>query len=162
ICQLTMSERIIHLLGKRIILVPVQNGDIKEIIQSQITFFDLQSEKCKQFGFTMSLKNGKKLSFLGDEPYQPSSEIYVKESDWLLSEAFCLDAHRSRYHPEKIQHSTVKEACEIAQYLKAKNLVLWHTEDDHLSERRELYTAEGQKYFQGQIFVPDDLEIIEL
>ncbi|MGI6226497.1 MAG: MBL fold metallo-hydrolase, partial [Peptococcales bacterium] len=41
ICQLTMSERIIHLLGKRIILVPVQNGDIKEIIQSQITFFDL-------------------------------------------------------------------------------------------------------------------------
>ena len=40
-------------------------------------------------------------------------------------------------------HSTVKEACEIAAKYDIQNLVLYHTEDDHLKHRREFYTAEG-------------------
>ena len=43
-----------------------------------------------------------------------------------------------------------------------ENLVLWHTEDTRLPERKALYTAEGRQYFPGNLFVPDDLESIAL
>ena len=43
-----------------------------------------------------------------------------------------------------------------------ENLVLWHTEDTRLPERKTLYTAEGRQYFFGNLFVPDDLESIAL
>ena len=35
-------------------------------------------------------------------------------------------------------------------------------EDDHIEERKALYTAEGKKYYSGNLFVPDDEEIIDL
>ena len=38
--------------------------------------------------------------------------------------------------------------------------MLWHTEDKHLSERKALYTAEGREYYDGNLLVPDDREII--
>ena len=59
-------------------------------------------------------------------------------------------------------HSTVKEACELAESLSIPNLVLWHTEDKNLSHRKELYTAEGKEYYHGNLLVPDDGEIIKL
>ena len=55
----------------------------------------------------------------------------------------------------------MKDACELAQKLHIKNLVLYHTEDDHVDNRKELYKAEGAHYYTGNIFVPDDLEVIE-
>ena len=55
----------------------------------------------------------------------------------------------------------MKDACELAQKLHTKNLVLYHTEDDHVDNRKELYKAEGSHYYTGNIFVPDDLEVME-
>ena len=43
-----------------------------------------------------------------------------------------------------------------------KNLLLYHTEDQNIARRKELYTAEGMQYFHGNLFVPEDLEVIEL
>ena len=83
-------------------------------------------------------------------------------SGWLLSEAFCLYADRDRFKPYEKHHSTVREACETATELRVENLVLWHTEDTRLAERKTLYTAEGRQYFSGNLFVPDDLESIAL
>jgi ribonuclease Z len=40
--------------------------------------------------------------------------------------------------------------------------VLYHTEDKNISRRKELYTAEGRLYYHGNLYVPDDLECIEL
>ena len=54
------------------------------------------------------------------------------------------------------------EACELATELQIPNLVLWHTEDKQLAQRKELYTAEGKAYYSGNLLVPDDEEIIEL
>ena len=51
---------------------------------------------------------------------------------------------------------------ELAESLHIPNLVLWHTEDTRLPERKTLYTAEGRQYFSGNLFVPDDLESIAL
>ena len=43
-----------------------------------------------------------------------------------------------------------------------KNLILYHTEDKTIEHRKELYIAEGKPYFDGTLFVPDDLETFEL
>ena len=59
-------------------------------------------------------------------------------------------------------HSTVKTASEIAESLNVKNLLLYHSNDNDLKNRKRLYTEEAKKYFSGNIYVPDDLEIIRL
>ena len=43
-----------------------------------------------------------------------------------------------------------------------KNLLLYHTEDKNIKKRKELYEAEGSQYFRGKLYVPDDLEQIEI
>ena len=43
-----------------------------------------------------------------------------------------------------------------------KNLLLYHTEDRNLATRKELYRAEALQHFTGRVFVPDDLETVEL
>ena len=84
----------------------------------------------------------------------------VKET--ILHEAFCLYDQAEEFHPYEKHHSTAKDACELAESLRVKNLILYHTEDKNISRRKELYTSEGKKYFRGNIFVPEDLETIDL
>ncbi len=57
---------------------------------------------------------------------------------------------------------TSKEAGELAQELGVKNVVLYHTEDKTLATRKEEYGAECSKYFQGNVYVPEDLEVVNL
>ena len=49
-----------------------------------------------------------------------------------------------------------------SEELRAKNLILYHTEDKNLADRRKLYTEEGQQYYHGNLIVPDDLDRILL
>ena len=46
--------------------------------------------------------------------------------------------------------------------LAVKNINLYHSEDQNIKNRKELYTKEGKDYFDGNIYVPNDLEVIEL
>ncbi|WHH57120.1 MBL fold metallo-hydrolase [Petroclostridium sp. X23] len=162
ICGLTLRPVETQLIGDRILLIPVKDGDIKKIIGYNCTFFDIHSKKALQFGCNIILNSKKKLACIGDEPFNKACLPYVKGVDWLLTEAFCLYEHRNIYNPYQYYHSTVKEACEAAGLVGAKNIVLWHTEDDTLSKRKILYTEEGKQYFDGNIIVPDDLEQIML
>lgn len=41
-------------------------------------------------------------------------------------------------------------------------MILYHTEDKKLPDRARLYKEEGSQYYHGNLFVPDDLESIEL
>ena len=50
----------------------------------------------------------------------------------------------------------------MAQELAVKHLVLYHTEDAHLTTRRPTYTAEAAQHYTGPIYVPDDIETIQL
>lgn len=44
-----------------------------------------------------------------------------------------------------------------------KNLVLWHTEDETtFGIRKDVYTKEAKTFFDGNIYVPDDFDTIEL
>lgn len=68
----------------------------------------------------MELGKGQKLTCCGDEPYNDWEEAYAKESRWLLHEAFCLHSQAEVFKPYEKHHSTVKDACELAERLKVK------------------------------------------
>ena len=146
----------------RLHFITVSDCEERIINGRRITFFDIRSTKTKQFGFSMELDNGGKLTCCGDEPYNPCEESYAKNSTWLLHEAFCLYSQADIFDPYEKHHSTVKDACELAEKLNVQNLLLYHTEDRNLARRKELYTAEGKAYFSGALWIPDDLERIML
>lgn len=162
LCFMLFSEAQCRFLDDRIQLVAVNDGETRTVIGHAVTFFDLQSTKERQYGFSMELTPGEKLTCCGDEPCHPCEERYVQGSKWLLHEAFCLSAEADRFHPYEKHHSTVQDACRLAQRLAVQNIVLYHTEDTDLPHRRARYTAEGREVFDGGIWVPDDLEVLTL
>lgn len=162
IAELTIMKKVTKHLGGRIQLIPLESGDTKQILGCEVTFFDIGSTKARQFGFTLKTADGKKLSCCGDEPYNPCEEEYVRDSDWLMHEAFCLYREADKFKPYEKHHSTVKEACLLAEQLRIPNLILYHTEETHLEERKELYTEEGRKYYSGNLYVPDDQEVFRI
>ena len=162
IVRLTVQGKFVKLIGERIFVHPLEDGDEKEFLGYKVQFFDIASTKAKQYGFSMELKNGKKFTFVGDEPYREHEEEYARNADWLLHEAFCLYSQREKFKPYEKHHTTVQDACQMAEALQVKNLILYHTEDKNLAKRKELYVAEGKPWFSGNLYVPDDLEVFEL
>ena len=162
LCRLTLQEKLCRLIGDRIVLIPVSDGEQRQILDMDVTFFDIHSTKAKQFGFTAILSDGRKLTCCGDEPLNPLCAPYVENSAWLLHEAFCPYEDRDRFKPYEKHHSTARDAAETARDMNAENIVLWHTEDTDLEHRRERYTAEAEALFHGGIFVPRDGDIIPL
>ena len=162
LCRLTLQGKIYKVIGDRIHLIPVHDGETLPVLDYDVTFFDIHSTKAMQYGFTTRLRNGRRLTCAGDEPYNPACRPYVEGSDWLLHEAFCLYSQREQFKPYEKHHSTVKDACELAAKLSIPNLVLWHTEDKSIHCRKELYLAEGRQFYAENLYVPDDGEIILL
>ncbi|MDR1510960.1 MAG: MBL fold metallo-hydrolase [Synergistaceae bacterium] len=163
ICELTLWSKDLELIGQRIHFIEVRDGEGFDILSYHFTFFDIHSTKAKQFGFRMDYGSGDSLGFLGDEPYSRKCKKYLRNIKWVLSEALCLYSERNIYNPYELHHSTVKDACDNARELGAGNLVLWHTEDKTtFGRRKELYTKEAREYFNGNIVVPNDGEIIYL
>lgn len=162
IANMTIQQKVCKHMGERIRFDVVKSGESRTILECPVTFFDIASTKAKQFGFTMQLPDGRKFTCVGDEPYNEVNHAYVKDSDWLLHEAFCLFDEADKFKPYEKHHSTVKEACQLAEELKVPNLLLYHTEETHLAERKQLYTEEGRQYYHGNLYVPDDLETFEI
>ncbi len=55
---------------------------------------------------------------------------------------------------------TVKSVCENFEKLNVENLILFHTEDTHIEDRKKLYLEEGKKFFSKNLIIPDELEEI--
>ena len=119
--ELLLQKKHCAAIGKQIHMIKVKDGEEKDILKHKVTFFDIQSTKAKQFGFSMDLGDGEKLTCCGDEPFNPCEETYAKDSKWLLHEAFCLYGQADKYQPYKKHHSTVKDACELAETLHIRN-----------------------------------------
>lgn len=149
-------------IDERLHLVDIADGQTLDVIGHRTTFFDIGSTKARQFGFSMELREGRRLVCCGDEPLSDAGRPYAQGAEWMLREAFCLFSQADVFDPYEKHHSTVKDACELAEELGVRNLLLYHTEDHNIARRRELYTAEGKPYFAGRLWVPDDLESIEL
>ena len=157
-----LAKKVVTTMKERVNFITVEDGETREIINHLITFFDIHSTKAKQFGFCMDLGDGEKLTCCGDEPCNNYGLPYATNSKWLLHEAFCLDSQADIFHPYEKHHSTAKDASELAEKLGVKNLLLYHTEDKNMANRKELYYNEGKAYFTGNLFIPDDMESLEL
>ena len=160
--ELMIPQKISDSLGQTVILREVHDGEQVEIDGMQVTFFDIASQRFKQYGFQAVLPDGQRLVCLGDEPYSMQSEPYARDCDWLMCEAFCLYKDRFAFNPYEKNHSTALDAGMLAQELGVKHLVLYHTEDTHLDTRASTFAAEAGQYYKGPILVPADLETFAL
>ncbi len=159
--RLTLKKKDLEQVGSRILLQEMKDGESLGFEGVKLTAFDILSTKAKQFGYSLLFPDGKKFTCLGDEPYNEHAKPFAQNADWLLSEAFCLYEERDRFKPYEKNHSTVKEASELAEELGIRNLVLYHTEDKNISNRKELYTKESMQFYHGNVYVPDDLETLK-
>lgn len=126
-----------------------------------LTFFDIKSKGTPQMGCTITFPDNTKLAFLGDEPFRESYFKFVKDSDIVMHNAFCLDSQQDIFKPHEKNHSTVKEAAANASKIGAKTLILIHMEDDTLKTRKKKYLQEARENFKGEIVVPVDLDTFE-
>ncbi len=161
-CVQLLPGTFTRLFDERIWITVVEEGQEEQAAGFKLRFFDIDSTKKKQFGFCAELPDGKKLVYLGDEPFNERNRTYAGGGDWLMSEAFCLDEEKDKFKPYEKHHSTARDAGRTAQELGVQNLILYHTEDSDLKHRKERYTREAGTYFKKAIFVPDDLERILL
>lgn len=162
LAEMMMSRRDYGFVGRQIFFREVTDDEDLQLGDLALTFFDIHSNKEKQYGFRATLPDGQVLCCLGDEPFQEDCRAYAQGADWLMCEAFCLYTDRHRFHPYEKYHSTAKDAAQLASTLGVRNLLLYHTEDATLPTRRQAYTAEVAPYYDGHIHVPDDLEVIQL
>ena len=162
ICRVTLAKKFLKCMEQHIFIHTVENGDKILTKNIKLTAFDIFSDKTKQFGFNVVFPSGKTLVCLGDEPYNKQCKKYVFGKDYIMCEAFCLFSQREIFKPYEKFHSTALDAGKLAQSLNVKNLVLYHTEDKNLDTRKKSYTDEASTVFSGNIFVPDDLEILNI
>lgn len=157
ICKIVLMKKVTGLFGSRIQWVNLQDGDSCTILNREISFFDIRSTKLLQYAFKIKQD---RLLFCGDEPLNEAFYPEAMKAEYLLHEAFCLFSEREIFKPYEKHHSTVKDACTMAQQLNVKNLILMHTEDSHIRNRKKLYLDEGKQFYSGHLLVPDDGETI--
>ncbi|GFI02228.1 MAG: MBL fold metallo-hydrolase [Lachnospiraceae bacterium] len=157
ICRIVLMTKITDLFDRRFVFIKLHNGDSHHILNREITFFDIKSTKLLQYGFKIKENS---LFFCGDEPLNKEFYDDAADSDYLLHEAFCLYSEREKFKPYEKHHSTVKDVCSMAEDLHIKNLLLMHTEDSHIADRKKLYADEGQKFYSGNLVIPGDGESI--
>ena len=160
--KMTLKKKDFARVETDILVHELKDGESVELPFGKLTAFDILSTKAKQFGYQLIFPEGMNFVCLGDEPYNEHSRQYAEGADWLLAEAFCRYEDREVFKPYEKNHSTVKEASELAEELRVKNLVLYHTEDKHIDTRKQDYSKEAANYYHGSVFVPDDLDVIEL
>lgn len=136
----------------------VKDKDKLTLVGLNFEILDTCAKKEPQFGFIVN----NQVCFTGDEPLKAELFERVKDHDWLLHEAFCLDSEEEKFKAHFKGHGTVKEVAELAEKLNIKNLVMWHTQDNQMETRKENYTKEAKLYFKGNVFIPDDLDVIDI
>lgn len=174
IIDMILAKKQLAKVAERVVFHQLEDGECFEVGDMKLECFDIQSTKEKQFGFRAELPSSSDddasenhakplvLACLGDEPYNKQNRRYIEGADWMMCEAFCLYADRDTFKPYEKCHSTALDAGKLAEELGVKNLILYHTEEKTLANRKEYYTREAAENFKGRIFVPDDLEVIEL
>ena len=161
VAKYILPDKLMDAIYNVVNFVVLNDNDVHNINGNNYTFFDVHAKGTKLYGFETVLNN-KKLVFLGDETLNPDLYDRIRGYDYVMHEAFCLDSEENIFHAYEKHHSTTKSVSEIMNSLNIKNLILYHTEDTHKDDRKELYTNEAQTYFNGKVIVPNDLETIEI
>ena len=158
----TFHEFMIKLYNERVIFNIIQDGQEFDVIGYKMKILDTYSTASTQYGFEIILEDNKKLFYLGDVPCATQNYERVKNADWVLHEAFSTSEKNKYTGLIKYYHSTVADVCKNMNALNVKNLILWHTLDDNIETRKQRFLAEGKEYFAGNLYVPDDLDVIDL
>jgi len=161
VAKYILPNKLMDAIYSKVHFIILNDRDVYNINGIDYEFFDIQAKGTKQFGFECKM-NDKRLVFLGDETLNTVMYDKVKGADYVMHEAFCLDSEENIFHAYEKNHSTAKSASEVMNKLDVKNLILYHTEESHGTERKKLYTKEGKENFKGNVIVPEDLEVIEI
>lgn len=161
ICSSIFMPKQYSLIGNKINLIEVHDQERLTILSFKFKFFSLKSKRDKQFGFTINYNN-KQFTCCGDEPLQNDLFYEGREADYLMMEACCLKKDEEEFKAYENLHLTVEDNAKIANLIKVKNLIIYHSEDKTFPNRKKIYKQEAKKFFKGKIIVPDDLEIIKL
>lgn len=166
-CKVVLPPKFVDLIGDKIKLMEVDTGYETQVLNYKIEFFDVDANKVKQTGFNLYLtennKEDNKFTFIGDEYCKPTIEKYVENSKWFFADAFMAGKEAEEYNPiKRHSHSTVKFVAELCERLNVQNVIMAHTIDTNLENRKKEFTEDAKLYFNGNVFVPDDLEIIEI
>ena len=160
ICNYTLPHSIIEKLKKYLNFIIIKPGDKLNIIGLDFSFFDSFDEGNNLTCFETNI-NGKSLVFLGDATCNMKNYEILKNKDYVMHEAFCLDKDADIFKPYEKHHSTVKSTCESLKDFNIKNLILYHTIDDYEDTRKEEYLKEVQMCdYKGNVIVPEDMEEI--
>lgn len=158
-----LKKKVTDLFGTKILLEKIENYKQIHLYDWKLTCLNIQSTKDEQYGFRLEFADGTTFINLGDEPFNETLLPYAENADYILHDAFCLEKDKDIFNPHDMNHSTVTDAAGNATQLQAKNLILFHSEDKKTyGQRKSLYTQEARQKFSGNIFVPDDLEAIDL
>lgn len=162
ICRLTLLESHFRAVPEVVAFHTVTDGQEIRVGSTDIMFFDCGSENVRQTGYRMRFASGMELVCLGDEALKAENRHRAQDADWLLCGAFCLYADRDIFRPYEKHHLTVRDVAVTAGECSVRNLVLYHSQDRNLSERKAAYTAEAAPFYDGTLHVPVDLERIEI
>lgn len=162
LCNLVLTAKYFAYVDDRIHLNVVEDRQEVDILGDKFTFYDILASKEKQYGFRIDMINGKVLVCNGDERMSVSNYDIVRNADFLIHEAFCLESEKEIKQPYKKGHVTAKDVCEMVSQLNVKNLILYHIKSDDVFNRKYQYINENSKYFNGCLFVPNDLDEISI
>lgn len=109
-----LQPKQIKMIGDRLHLITVHDGETRKIIDRDVTFFRYSFYQSEAIGFTLNMGNGDKFTCCGDD-HITSRRPYAENSKWLLHEAFCLYSQADRFSPYEKHHSTVKDACDACR-----------------------------------------------
>lgn len=154
-------DKLQEVLKENVLIHILYDGETINVAGENITFFDVHAKGNLLYGFETVLNNGAKLIFLGDETCNPMLYDKLKEADYVMHEAFCLDSEENIPNVVKEHHATVKSVCQTMEPFGIKNLIIYHTEDSH-DNKKELYTKEASMYFSRNVIIPNDLDEIIL
>ncbi|MBO5209400.1 MAG: MBL fold metallo-hydrolase [Lachnospiraceae bacterium] len=157
-----LPKKFTDLFDERILFHVVEDKEERQILNYSVKFLDIHAKKDRQFGFAVTLANGKRMVFLGDETFDEALREEVEGCDILMHEAFCLESEADIFKPYEKKHSTAQNAALIAGGLKVKNLILYHSSDNDMEHRQAAYTKEAKLVFSGNVYAPVDLDVIEL
>lgn len=144
-----------EIIKNRIKFIKLINNQSFRISDATITVFDIKSKNIKEYGFKLNYKNNN-IIYLGDEKYSEINKRYIANCDYAFMDA------RDIINSNGSSHSTVKDSAIIAQKYNIKNLILSHSNDNDLKNRRDIFRNEAAKYYKGNIYVPNDLDKIEI
>lgn len=102
---------------------------------------------------------GRKVVYTGDtRPKYGEWMDWARDCDLLIHDATFDDSEQERAY--EVYHSTAGDAGKIASGVSARRLALIHISSRYV--RMASHIEDAGKYFNGNIFAPDDLTMMEL